>query len=95
MINQEKLIIETIKQIDKISDENLVHYLKCISGKTLKKEKDMYKPLIVAIEKERKKRGAKLIKEQNLEEQAEQELLELEEETERLNKANEQKDNEY
>lgn len=46
-----------IRNLDKYSDEELVHYYKCALSKKLKIEKDLFAPLIKEIEKIRHKNG--------------------------------------
>lgn len=62
---EEKELTKKVKQeINKVKDytnEYLVHVLKIISSKQIKREKTIYEPLKKAIEKERKERGTKEI----------------------------------
>lgn len=52
------LVKHTISQLSTFDDEQLVHYYKCALSKKLSSEKKLYAPLIAAIEKERRSRGA-------------------------------------
>lgn len=49
-----KMYIDTIKDI---LDDDLVHHLKCALTKKRASEKVLLKPVILAIDKERKRRG--------------------------------------
>lgn len=51
---QVKLAMQSLKDW---SDDQLVHHFKIISSKHTKAEKTLYKPLMTAIEKERRARG--------------------------------------
>ena len=62
-MDQTELVNHTIKLLPTYSDEQLVHYYKCCLTKQLASEKKLYAPLVTAIEKERKSRGAKLLAE--------------------------------
>ena len=48
---------DTITVLPSLSDEVLVHYMKCALSKQSAAEKKLYAPLLTAIEKERRKRG--------------------------------------
>lgn len=50
-------IKEAIASIPDLSDEDLIHYTKCALSKEKPAEKAMLKPLLLAIEKARRKRG--------------------------------------
>ena len=52
-----QLIDQTISNITAYPDDELVHMLKCASSTTSAVDKKLFKPLISAIEKERRKRG--------------------------------------
>lgn len=56
-----KRIKQEIKKVKEYSNEYLVHVLKIISSKQIKREKTLYESLKKAIEKERKERGTKEI----------------------------------
>ena len=57
MTHTPEQIKETIEHISEYPDDQLVFEYKVLSSKSLKKEKELYKPLLDAIIKERKKRG--------------------------------------
>ncbi len=63
-MNKEEQVNEVIKDISTYSDEQLVHYFKCVLGKQSASQKALFKPLITAIEKERKKRDKIVIKDE-------------------------------
>ena len=50
-------IRQFIKSLHSYSDEELVHFYKCSLTKHSSSDKKLYKPLILAIEKERKSRN--------------------------------------
>ena len=62
-MDQTELVNHTIKLLPTYSNEQLVYYYKCCLTKQLASEKKLYAPLVTAIEKERKSRGAKLLAE--------------------------------
>ncbi len=47
----------TITTLPQLVDDTLIHYLKCASSKQTAAEKKLLKPLIAAIEKERRSRS--------------------------------------
>lgn len=57
----EELIAKEISLLADATDERLEHLLKCSLSRKSTKEKELLKPLIKAVEKERKSRGTKTI----------------------------------
>lgn len=56
-MHTEEQLQQGIKHIPELSTDELYHNYKCVLSKQSPKEKKFYKPFLVALEKEIKKRG--------------------------------------